>query len=211
MERLTSPVVSTSKLALWGWTTLVLLASLIGLVSLRYALPQVPFPANLPNFQQRHGWLVAHAIFSSTALLIGSWQFLSRLREHRLGLHRRIGKIYCVAVLLGWMTSLPIATHAKAGAISSAGFLVLGLLWISSTAAGYFTIRVGNVEAHRRWMIRSYALTAAAITLRIYLPLLPWTGLPFSTGYRIIAWVCWIPNLFFAEWLLHRKRNRISI
>ena len=210
MERFPSSVAS-SKLALWGWAVLALLASLIGFVSLRYALPEIPFPASLPNFQQRHGWLVAHALFSSIALLLGPWQFLSCIRQRRPGLHRRIGKVYCVAVLLGWITSLPIAAHAKAGAISSAGFLVLGLLWISCTAAGYLTIRAGKVEAHRRWMVRSYALTAAAITLRLYLPLLPWTGFPFSTGYRIIAWACWIPNLFFAEWLLHRSRNRILI
>ena len=210
MERLLSPAASVSKLAFWGWALLALVALLIGLVSLRYALPQVPFPANLPNFQQRHGWLVAHAIFSSIALLAGPWQFLARLRQRRPGLHRWIGRIYCMAVLLGWMTSVPIAAHAMAGAISSAGFLTLGLFWIGCTAAGYFTIRAGKVEDHRRWMVRSYALTAAAITLRIYLPLAPLTGLPFSSAYRIIAWACWIPNLFFAEWLLRKGRSRVQ-
>jgi uncharacterized membrane protein len=209
MERLTSPAASASKLAFWGWALLALLALLVGLVSLRYALPQVPFPANLPNFQQRHGWLVAHAIFSSVALLAGPWQFLARLRERRPGLHRTIGKIYCVAVLLGWLTSVPIAAHAKAGAISSTGFLTLGLLWIGCTAAGYFTIRAGKVTDHRRWMVRSYALTAAAITLRIYLPLTPLIGVPFSSAYRIIAWACWVPNLLFAERLLRKGRSRV--
>jgi Predicted membrane protein (DUF2306) len=56
-------------------------------------------------------------------------------------------------------------------------------------------------------MIRSFALTAAAITLRIYLPLLPLTGLSFSTSYRIIAWACWVPNLFVAEWILRYQRS----
>jgi uncharacterized membrane protein len=195
--------VSSSKLVVsWRWCLLALLATLVGLVSLRYALPTVPFPAGLPNFQLRHKWLIAHASFSSIALLSGPWQFLPLLRQRWPLVHRWIGRVYCSAVLLGWLSSLPIAAHAQAGAISSAGFLTLGFFWIGFTAAGYFTIRSGKVVAHRRWMIRSFALTAAAITLRIYLPLLPLTGFSFSTGYRIIAWACWVPNLFVAEWLL---------
>jgi uncharacterized membrane protein len=195
--------VSGSRLVVsWRWSLLALLATVVGLVSLRYALPKVPFPAGLPNFQLRHKWLIAHAIFSSIALLCGPWQFLPLLRQRWLAVHRWIGRIYCCAVLFGWLASLPIAAHAQAGAVSSAGFLTLGFFWIGFTAAGYFTIRSGKVVAHRRWMIRSFALTAAAITLRIYLPLLPLTGLSFSTSYRIIAWTCWVPNLFVAEWLL---------
>jgi uncharacterized membrane protein len=196
---------SSSRLVSWRWALLALLATFVGLVSLRYALPKVPFPAGMPNFQLRHKWLIAHAIFASIALLVGPWQFLPLIRQRWLLLHRWIGRIYCGAVLLGWLASLPIAAHAQAGAISSAGFLTLGLLWISCTAAGYFTIRSGKVTAHRRWMVRSFALTAAAITLRIYLPLLPLTGLSFSTSSRIIAWACWVPNLLFAEWLLRQQ------
>ena len=198
---------SSSRLVSWRWALMALLATSVGLISLRYALPKVPFPAGLPNFQLRHKWLIAHAIFASIALLTGPWQFLPLIRQRWFLLHRWIGRIYCGAVLLGWLASLPISAHAQAGAISSAGFLTLGFLWISCTAAGYFTIRSGKVIAHRRWMIRSFALTAAAITLRIYLPLLPLTGLSFSTSYRIIAWACWLPNLLFAEWILrHRTR-----
>jgi Predicted membrane protein (DUF2306) len=198
-------VVSSSRLVSWRWALLAVLATLVGLFSLRYALPKVPFPTPLPNFRVRHNWLVAHAIFASIALLVGPWQFLPRLRARWIGVHRWVGRIYCGAVVLGWLASLPIAAHAQGGAISSAGFLSLGFLWIGSTAAGYFTIRSGKVVAHRRWMIRSFALTAAAITLRIYLLILPFTGISFLTGYRMIAWGCWISNLLFAEWLL---RNR---
>jgi hypothetical protein len=59
-------------------------------------------------------------------------------------------------------------------------------------------------------MIRSYALTAAAITLRTYLPILLLSGASYVTSYRIVAWACWIPNLFFAEWLLRRGRVVVS-
>jgi len=46
---------------------------------------------------------------------------------------------------------------------------------------------------------RSYVLTAAAITLRIYLPLVFVFHWPFAIGYPAIALLCWIPNVIAAE------------
>ena len=49
---------------------------------------------------------------------------------------------------------------------------------------------------------RNYALTLAAVTLRIELPLLQMAGgMTFDQAYATIAWMCWIPNLVLAEWL----------
>jgi len=58
-------------------------------------------------------------------------------------------------------------------------------------------------------MIRSYALTVAAITLRSYLPLMLVAGVPLAMSYPLVAWVCWIPNLLFAEWLIRRRKSRV--
>jgi uncharacterized membrane protein len=197
-----------AKLRRAGWRLLAFFAVTTGLESLRYALPHVPFPAPLPNFIVRHNWLIAHAIFSSVALLAGPWQFLSSLRRRSLTRHRRLGRIYCIAVAAGWVTSLPIASHAQTGAVASAGFLALGAAWIGTTGAAYFKIRQRQVRAHREWMIRSYALTAAAITLRIYLPICLVSGVPYAKCYPLIAWLCWIPNWIFAEWLISRSSAR---
>jgi hypothetical protein len=53
-------------------------------------------------------------------------------------------------------------------------------------------------------MTRSYALIFAAVTLRIYLPILS-PALGEHTAYLIISWACWVPNLVFAEWLIRTK------
>ena len=200
-EKLTKPTLP-------GWALLTFLAVGTGLGALRYALPRVPFPAPLPNFYARHYWLIAHAVLSSIALLAGPWQFLAAFRRRSLMAHRLIGRVYCGAVAAGWLTSLPIAAHAQTGQVASAGFLMLGAGWIGSTAMGYFRIRRGQVRAHREWMVRSYALTAAAITLRLYLPVLLISGVPYAAGYPIVAWICWIPNLLFAEWLVRGGRTQ---
>jgi len=196
-----------TKLAFTGWAILVFNALGTGIVALRYALPQVPFPSPLPNYYVRHHWLIAHAVFASIALLAGPWQFLPAFRRRFLRAHRWLGRVYCGAVAAGWLASVPIAAHAQTGNTASAGFLLLGALWIATTAAAYFSIRRGYVQAHREWMMRSYALTAAAITLRTYLPLLLVSGIPIATAYPLVAWMCWVPNLLFAEWLLRRGRT----
>jgi hypothetical protein len=59
-------------------------------------------------------------------------------------------------------------------------------------------------------MVRSAALTCAAITLRLYLPLPPALGFTFAEGYRVIAWACWVPNLLLVEYFLGQRQVRLS-
>ena len=57
-----------------------------------------------------------------------------------------------------------------------------------------------DIESHRQWMIRSYALAFAAVTLRIYMPFMQAVlGMEFLDAYLIVAWMCWVPNLLVAE------------
>jgi len=64
----------------------------------------------------------------------------------------------------------------------------------------------GESAAHRRWMIRRYALAAAGITLRIYLGTAVALNLPFVIVYPIIARACWVPNALLAELALCTAR-----
>jgi uncharacterized membrane protein len=178
---------------------LALFALVNGLGALRYLLPHVPFPADLDNFTQRRIALSLHAFGGAIALLAGPLQFVPRFRESSWNRHRLLGWIYCGAVLFGWCASLWIAPHAQTGWIASAGFLTLGAAWIVATGLAVRFILRGDAIRHRRWMIRSYALTAAAITLRVYLPLIVVFHWNFAIGYPAIAWLCWIPNALAAE------------
>ncbi|MFV3517468.1 DUF2306 domain-containing protein, partial [Mycobacterium tuberculosis] len=60
----------------------------------------------------------------------------------------------------------------------------------------------GRIASHRRWMVRSFALTLAAVTLRIYLPLSDVLGIGFAASYPVVAWLCWVPNMAVVEWYL---------
>jgi uncharacterized membrane protein len=181
------------------WRLLTSLALFIGIGSLRYALPHIPFPAPLPNFLVNRDALIVHAISASLALLLGPWQFIGSLRRRRPLVHRWMGRTYAISLLVATLTAIWIAPHAAAGHISSAGFLGLAFGWIFTTSMGVSAVRKRRVALHRKWMIRSYALTASAITLRLYLALIPLLHLRFAIAYPAISWLCWIPNLVLAE------------
>ena len=73
-----------------------------------------------------------------------------------------------------------IAMFSSSGPVAGAGFLGLAASWLVATALGYRAIRSGDVARHRRWMTRSFALTYAAVMLRIYLPIAMIVGLDFA-------------------------------
>ncbi|MGA9242576.1 MAG: DUF2306 domain-containing protein [Silvibacterium sp.] len=195
MPKLTN-VRRSAKIA---WFILALFSVVNALEALRYLLPHVPFPVEMENFRERRIALSLHALGGAVALLAGPLQFVPRFRESDWNRHRVLGWTYCGAVLLGWCASLWIAPHSQTGWIASAGFLTLGAAWIVATGLALGFILRGYANRHRRWMIRSFALTAAAVTLRMYLPLIFVFHWPFSTAYPAIAWLCWIPNVLAVE------------
>ena len=96
--------------------------------------------------------------------------------------------------------------EATAGSSGSVGFTTLAMFWLYSGARAYIAIRRGNVQVHRRWMLRNYALTFGAATLRIELPLLIMGGLSFHAAYTMVAWISWVPNWLAVEAWLRKGR-----
>ena len=60
-------------------------------------------------------------------------------------------------------------------------------------------IKNKKIEQHKKIMVYSYAACFAAVTLRIWLPILQTIFGDFDTAYRIVAWLCWVPNLIVAS------------
>jgi len=159
-------------------------------------------------FFRSQPWAIYTHVFASVAALaFGPIQFSARLRIRYPQFHRNLGKIYLgVGVLVGGLAGLYMAFHAFGGIISKLGFGCLAVSWLVSGGLAYTSIRRGDIESHRRWMIRNFALTFAAVTLRLYLGLVFANGFPFEPAYRAISWLCWVPNLLLAEWLFVRRR-----
>jgi hypothetical protein len=148
-------------------------------------------------------WPIAfyqHIFFGGIALLVGWSQFMKGIRKRHLKIHRLTGKIYMIAVLLSGTAGLYIAFSATGGIVSITGFSGLAIAWLYTSAVAYFAIRKKEFDDHQYWMIRSYSLCFAAVTLRLWLPLFQFGfGIGFMAAYPIIAWLCWVPNLITAE------------
>ncbi len=181
------------------WAVGAVTSVMIALVSYRYFIPGIPVPTNVTSNLMARPWLFVHVGLASTALLTGPWQFLPRLRARVPRLHRWLGRIYIFSCVVGGTGGLLLAAGTTAGPIARAGFGMLAIIWLLANVQGLRLAIAGSYAEHRRWMVRSFALTFGAVLLRVYLPLSQVMGFEFMTAYRAISWLAWVPNLILAE------------
>lgn len=196
-----SPVMKFRQFLFW------FLSIVVALASIRFLLlpPDIGLSHMMHQVSAAPVLLYVHILVSPVALILVPFQFRVSLRQKRPALHRWLGRVYGVAILLGGVSGLLIAPNAQGGLVGQSGFFLLAVLWLTTTGTAIWQARQRKIASHRRWMIRSAALTWAAVTLRLYLPVLAAT-LGFETGYMLVAWLCWVPNILIAEWLLRRGR-----
>jgi hypothetical protein len=150
----------------------------------------------------------SHISSSLIVLFTGIIQFYKPLIIHRPLLHRFVGKIYILLVLfISAPSGLVMAFYANGGLWARTSFILISVLWWFFTLRAYTKIKTKKIDEHIDNMIRSYALTLSAITLRLYVVALPgFIHLSARDMYTFVAWLSWVPNLLIAEWII---RNRI--
>ena len=201
-EQKTTPMRTVAKLVRYGSA---LLGACVALFSYRYIAKPGLVPANVLANRFFDHWIIVHAGAASTALLIGGVQFSAILRQRWPVLHRACGWLYVVSCIFGGVSGVVLAAGVSSGSMAAAGFGVLGMLWVYVTVQGLLRACTRNFLQHRVWMIRSYALTFAAVTLRVYLPVSQMIGIDFTAAYPWIAWLAWVPNFLIAEAYVRRS------
>lgn len=181
---------------------LVTLSLLIAFSTVRV----VPLGLEIAFAEMSHQILNAKSMFlmhitaASIALAIGAIQIIPAVRKRYLNIHRWLGRVYAVAVLLGGISGFLIAFQID-DFIAVFGFALLAVLWIAATINAVRLARAHEIQAHRRWMIFSFALTFAAVTLRLQLAIFMFGfAMPYELVYPFLAWSCWVPNIVFAVW-----------
>lgn len=197
------------------WSVFAFFSIVIGLYPFAYLLVDMRYgflaskPQELLQSPIWYGAFYQHIFLGSIAMLSGWTQFNKRIRNKNLSLHRTLGKIYLIAVILSGLAGLYLALFANGGIISVIGFSGQAVGWLFTSAQAYFHIREKDIDQHQYWMIRSYALCWAAVTLRIWLPLFQFVlNVEFLAAYRIIAWLCWVPNLIIAEIIIRNTKMK---
>lgn len=148
-----------------------------------------------------------HISSSLIVLFLGIFQFIPVLLKSLPRLHRMMGKGYILLVLcISAPSGFVMALYANGGIWTKVSFSLISMLWFAFTLQAYLKIRNKNIQAHTAFMIRSYALTLSALTLRTYVVILPHFFILHSTEmYTLISWLSWIPNLIVAEILIRKK------
>ena len=150
-------------------------------------------------------FLSVHAISSGTALLVGPLQFVRRIRAEHPRVHRTIGTIYLLAVLIGGIMALASALVSKSGWSAQVGFVVLATFWFYTGFQALRAVLAGEYAEHRIWVIRNYSATFAAVLLRVILTvetaLLPTIGvhLAFPAAYDVSVWGSITTSILVAE------------
>lgn len=170
------------------------------------------------NYVDRPAWFQVvfylHIVGGGLALLLSPVQFSARLRARIPRVHRMVGRVAFTAIGLGGVAGLVIAPVNLAGPIGIAGFGLLALLWITFAWKAFRAVRRREFAEHRRWAIRTFALTYAAVTLRLWLAVLivAQSGpagvdpeVAFTRAYYVVPFLAWVPNLIVAERYLRRR------
>jgi uncharacterized membrane protein len=172
-------------------------------------------PGELARFDARYAanptstWL--HVLPGALFLVLALLQFSPRVRNRHIRFHRWSGRILLLAggaiVVTGLYFGLlmPIG-----GAMETAAISLFGGVFLFSLATAYLAIRRREVERHREWMIRAFAVAIGISTVRLVAALFDVVLTP--AGFRppevfvLSLWTGWGLTLGAAEaWIRHTR------
>jgi len=181
-----------SKLLLWG---VMFLMSLSVIFSSEIAFLSPSNPVR-PHHYAIRWWLIPHLLCGITAMLTGPFQFSTRLRQRSPVVHRTIGKVYVIAVLIGasfaFYMDLTVEDHATW--LIAAGPVLHSLTWFFTALIAYRTAITRSFQVHRQWMIRSYLITFTFMLVRFPNPIRAWrdmSDLSFSMVLVLLMFLCY--------------------
>ncbi|MCI0755696.1 DUF2306 domain-containing protein [Teichococcus vastitatis] len=180
------------------WVLLMLIATMLGLASLSYGVSSRFFGTQLVDQASWRLLLRIGEAGSASALMIGPWLFVPGIRWRWPQVHNWLGRLYAISVLAAALVTVLLAWEIEATPVVRLELLALGAAWLATTGLGLAQAWRGDISSHRRWMMRSFALTAATECLRLGFVLC----LLFVAVHPAIACLGWIPVLLYMEiWL----------
>ncbi len=191
------------------WLLMAMLAVILFVITASYLSfkPDVNFLLVKQDIVNDSIWrptFYIHVISGMLVILVGPFQFLKSFRTKFLNWHKLGGKIYAYSILLlAAPTGLIMAFYAEGGLWSTVAFSIMSILWFVTTLMAVIKIKQRKIEEHKMWMMRSYALSFAAVTLRLLVPLFSLFILDNEDLITVsTAWLSWMLNLLVAEGMI---------
>ena len=206
----------------WSVAPLLVLVTAFVAFSLPPYLTLDPAQSRIPIAGTPSGYypmLVAHVIFGSVAILTCCLQVWPWLRARYPDVHRRIGFAYVFAgVLPAGVLGLILGAQTAFGPVLRASNVLLALVWLFVTLAGYRAGRQYRTMEHRRWMTRSAVLTVSIMSNRVWavvwvITLSPQLATTFGGNEALMiqaiaglsGWLGWVLPLLVTEWWLDTR------
>lgn len=196
------------------WVQIVLALFILAFIKLIYIYSSfrtdVAFLAQKQSYLDNSIWRTAfyiHVFSSVVALIAGLTQFSLLILVQYKTLHKLMGYIYfIIVVFINFPTAMILALNANGGTVSRTAFFLLDSLWLIFTITSVYWIKLGNIQKHNEFALRSYALSLSAITLRLWTFILTLvTTLNVDDRYKMVSWLGFIPNLIIMELYIRRR------
>jgi Predicted membrane protein (DUF2306) len=142
-----------------------------------------------------------HITSSLVVMGMGIFQFFPVILRKFPRFHRNMGKLYIgLILLLAAPSGLVLAFYANGGLAAKVGFSIQCFVWWFTTYFAFMEIKQGNISKHIDMMLRSYAVTLAAMSLRLesYIMYYVFETKPIET-YLTVTWLSWVGNLLIIE------------
>ena len=190
-------------------TAALSVVALIGLLFVfREALPYFTLTeARFGRYWPHRPWLLVHITAGIVALLAGPVQLWLGLSERSVRAHRRLGLVYVGCVVASAAAGYYLAFNTTFGWVFGTGLACLATAWIVTTGLAFAAIRRHLYEQHKEWMIRSYVVTTAFVTFRLFFEVLRWTAIgTIVERLTVMAWICWAVPLLVTEAVLQGRK-----
>jgi hypothetical protein len=165
------------------------------------------------------GSIGLHFATGGIFLMLGSIQLIESVRLRWPAFHRWVGRVYVLSCLLAAMGGLTfiVVKGTIGGTVMDIGLGLYGVLMLLAAVQTYRHARTRQIEQHRAWALRLYAL---AIGSWLYwMDYGFWIMLTDAYGHgdnftgpfdQTMAFFFYIPNLLVAEVFTRSRRFRLS-
>ena len=175
-----------------------------------YAAPYFAWDPKHFDYNWPHRFrLILHISGGIVALICGTLQLWTGLRQRAMRLHKWTGRVYLVGVAVGALGAFLMTYYTTP---HSFGVALMGLAtaWLLTTGIAWAAILRGMVQMHREWVVRSYLVTFAFVSFRVISDNLPRLAAKLGSSpddaLANVTWLSWVVPLALYEVILQGRK-----